>query len=201
MCKIILWLVIVLGLIILPITIYLYLANNNTENRTHPISFCDEVLKKTDLELVDMFEGVPSLVNFSSRPEAKLFRTVITKSAENGPNFAGHFTFISWGCGTSCFQYAIVDSITGNIVIYHENPVVDVLPSFTKNSRVLVFNPKEEFSRFFEGKDLDEILENNANEIAAGRTYFSLEEKEKDHIWLNTLCTEHVLDGININDI
>lgn len=31
------------------------------------------------------------------------------------PNFAGQYIVIQWGCGTECFQYAVVDAKTGQI--------------------------------------------------------------------------------------
>lgn len=32
-----------------------------------------------------------------------------------GPNFAGRYIVVQWGCGTECIQYAIVDAKTGMI--------------------------------------------------------------------------------------
>ena len=43
------------------------------------------------------------------------FRTVIRKGAEHGPNFAGHYTVVIWGCGTSCAQFVIVDALSGRV--------------------------------------------------------------------------------------
>ncbi|MBI3935017.1 MAG: hypothetical protein HY316_10025 [Acidobacteria bacterium] len=33
----------------------------------------------------------------------------------NGPNFAGHYFVVTWGCGTGCLRMAVVDAITGKI--------------------------------------------------------------------------------------
>src|SRR5262249_54869459 len=46
---------------------------------------------------------------------ARMFRTVIRNGAEKGPNFAGHYTIVSWGCGTACVTVAIVDAISGEV--------------------------------------------------------------------------------------
>ena len=43
------------------------------------------------------------------------FRTVIREGAISGPNFAGHFTIVSWGCGTSCSSFVIVNAIDGRV--------------------------------------------------------------------------------------
>jgi hypothetical protein len=41
--------------------------------------------------------------------------TVIRESAARGPNFAGHFRVVDWGCGTSCGVYVIVDERNGKV--------------------------------------------------------------------------------------
>ena len=46
-----------------------------------------------------------------------MFRTVIRNGASQGPNFAGHYTLVMWGCGSSCRQFAIVDALTGTVYI------------------------------------------------------------------------------------
>lgn len=49
--------------------------------------------------------------------EARHYRTVIRLGAAEGPNFAGNFTIVRWGCGAGCIDWAIVDARTGRIVI------------------------------------------------------------------------------------
>jgi len=48
-------------------------------------------------------------------PEARHYRTVIREGVANGPNFAGHFAVVAWGCGSSCSERAIVDTHTGHV--------------------------------------------------------------------------------------
>jgi hypothetical protein len=43
------------------------------------------------------------------------FRAAIREGARKGPNFAGHFTIVSWGCGTGCNSFVIVDAASGQI--------------------------------------------------------------------------------------
>jgi hypothetical protein len=57
----------------------------------------------------------PAKVNLKSHPRASRYRTRIREGAAKGPNFAGHFTIIGWGCGTSCVQWAITDAQTGSV--------------------------------------------------------------------------------------
>jgi hypothetical protein len=50
-----------------------------------------------------------------TRGQARSFRTEIQRQARSGPNFAGNYTFVNWGCGTCCSQFAIVDAISGRV--------------------------------------------------------------------------------------
>jgi hypothetical protein len=62
----------------------------------------------------DIFRGKPATPQINST-EARKYRTRITNGATRGPNFAGHYNIISWGCGTSCGVYVIVDAKTGDV--------------------------------------------------------------------------------------
>lgn len=53
----------------------------------------------------------PKLVTHDQR----MFRTQIRHGAKANVEFAGHYTVPTWGCGTECNQFAIVDSITGAV--------------------------------------------------------------------------------------
>lgn len=75
-----------------------------------------------------VFTGTPASPLFQ-RPEERRYRTAILNGVKKGygvleepggrdrpgPNFAGHYIVIQWGCGTECLQYAIVDARTGRI--------------------------------------------------------------------------------------
>jgi hypothetical protein len=61
------------------------------------------------------FAGPPTAVDLSSHPKAMRFKTAITEGAARGPNFAGHYTFVTWGCGTACQELAIVDAKSGRV--------------------------------------------------------------------------------------
>ena len=62
----------------------------------------------------DTFHGKPAPVVLT-RSEEREYRTMIREGAKDGPNFAGHYTIVQWGCGTECLQAAMVDAITGKI--------------------------------------------------------------------------------------
>ena len=42
---------------------------------------------------------------------------MIRRGAHAGPNFAGSFTLVIWGCGAGCVQAAIVDAATGAVTM------------------------------------------------------------------------------------
>jgi hypothetical protein len=79
---------------------------------------------------------------------ARRFRSVLRAGAATGPNFAGHYTVVTWGCGVACAGLAIVDSATGHAYFpqslrfndYHtvrENPLPEPF-QFRVDSSLLV---------------------------------------------------------------
>ena len=50
-----------------------------------------------------------------SGAEAHRYRTVLRRSDREPPNFAGHFTIVTIGCGTSCARLAVVDRSSGRV--------------------------------------------------------------------------------------
>jgi hypothetical protein len=67
-----------------------------------------------DMPVAEKFNGKPAPVKLSTA-EARRYRTVIREGAREGPNFAGHYTIVTWGCGAGCVQFAIVDAKTGAV--------------------------------------------------------------------------------------
>ena len=62
-----------------------------------------------------VYRGPVAAVDLRSNPNARRFRTVLRQGARSGPNFAGHLTVVTWGCGTSCITIALVDARTGRV--------------------------------------------------------------------------------------
>lgn len=189
---------ILLGLIIGMGTQFIHFnAPASKQNSGESKSICDEILKNQQQEPAIKYDEKPAPVNFSKFPEAKQFKTVINKFAALGPNYAGHFTFISWGCGTSCFQYAITDSKTGDMVTFSNSGTEFLVypPKFSLSSRTLIFNAKESLS-FPEGLTTQNLIEKYGHEIGSERAYFYLHEGEGGNVWLEKLCSENILDGL-----
>lgn len=186
-------------------TIYLpRLFDNNIkstkelQNTTIPVisqSICDEVIKQTELIPVKKYDSKPAKVDFSTNPDAKVFYTTITQQATESANFAGHFNFVSWGCGTNCAGFAVIDSITGKIVDYMPFDEEGNSYSYNVNSRLLVLNPKSDYEKY-NGKTVEEITQNDGFLTDHIRKYYNLVESGDGVISLDKICTENVLDGI-----
>ncbi|HEU0013483.1 MAG TPA: hypothetical protein VFQ45_07350 [Longimicrobium sp.] len=69
----------------------------------------------------DTFTGTPAPVKLESA-RAREFRTMLRQGAAKGPNFAGHYTVVEWGCGSPCHAYAIVDARTGRVAYMADEP-------------------------------------------------------------------------------
>ncbi len=62
----------------------------------------------------------PAPVELKSHPLARRYRTVLRAGARKGPNFAGHYTVVKWGCGSSCVQFAVIDARNGAVFFARE---------------------------------------------------------------------------------
>jgi hypothetical protein len=62
----------------------------------------------------EVYKGPVAVVRLDSR-RARMFRTRLREDSRGGPNFAGRYAVVVWGCGTGCAQMGIVDSKTGRV--------------------------------------------------------------------------------------
>lgn len=157
-------------------------------------TICDIVVQEQQKTNIEAHMGELAPVNFESSPDAKLFRTTITNQVSEGANFAGHYTVVTWGCGTSCRGYAIVDVITGNIVKFEPGnefePVNDF--AYSRDTNILVLNPRTQNT---DSMTIQEILEDGRAYYA--RVYYDLVESTDDTMpSLRKLCTENVYSGL-----
>jgi hypothetical protein len=68
-----------------------------------------------DYPVQEAFSGKPAPVKLD-HPSERLFRTRLIEASRQAPNFAGHFVFAGWGCGSQCAAGAFVDLHTGKIL-------------------------------------------------------------------------------------
>jgi hypothetical protein len=96
-----------------------------------------------DFPVRENFRGKPARLKLTTR-EARMFRTRLRENAEEDVNFAGHYVAATWGCGSACASFAIIDARTGQVYFpsilrlvggfgYSQN-----LIQFRKDSRLLI---------------------------------------------------------------
>lgn len=66
------------------------------------------------------FRAEPRLAAPAAKPDvssgrARRYRTVLRQAAAEGPNFNGHYRVATWGCGTNCIEWAVIDLATGRV--------------------------------------------------------------------------------------
>jgi hypothetical protein len=89
----------------------------------------------------DSFIGRPAAVDFGSDSSARRFQTVLRQQAAAGPNFAGHITVVTWGCGTQCRDHYLVDARSGRVIA---DTLLDFSchePEFHRNSALVIQRP------------------------------------------------------------
>lgn len=98
--------------------------------------------------------GKPAAVDLRSHSKARLFRTMLRLGAEKGPNFAGHYTVATWGCGSSCIMVAVIDALSGRVYIAPFQ--VSTGASFRIDSRLLIAN-ESEVERYLSGEAMLDV--------------------------------------------
>ncbi len=93
--------------------------------------------------------------------QARHYRSAIRSEAGEPANFAGHFRVITWGCGTDCHGFAILDRQTG---VAYTPPGIDYVAGVMGNdeervehyldSRLLVLNGQINDNEKLEAKHL-----------------------------------------------
>lgn len=85
------------------------------------------------------FQGKPAPVDLKSDPQAPMYRTRLREGAKAGPNFAGFYTVVTWGCGTQCASGAVIDARTGKVQFLPEPSDTGGI-EYRLDSRLLVTN-------------------------------------------------------------
>lgn len=108
----------------------------------------------------EIYSGAPAPVVIDTNAQTKQFRTRLTEGAKHGPNFAGTYTVIEWGCGTNCQQVAVVNARTGRVSDWL---TTELGSNYQIDSMLFIKNPgteecsalewcKTEYYRFKKGK-------------------------------------------------
>lgn len=92
-----------------------------------------------DYPVENIYKGKPAPVDLSSNPKARQYRDALRYGAKLGPNFAGHYTVVMWGCGSPCQNFAIINAKTGKV--YMSDITTSFGLSYQINSNLLIVNP------------------------------------------------------------
>jgi len=90
------------------------------------------------------FTGSPAAPDLASAKRAAEYRTVLRRGAAVGPNFAGRYTVVQWGCGSPCKAFAILDAVTGHVWMPKIWAGLGV--SYRRNSDLLIVDGPELWS-------------------------------------------------------
>lgn len=98
------------------------------------VSFNDYLVRK-------MKYGEKVALNFESNKSAVRFKSRITEAYKaDSANFAGHYTFVFWGCGSPCASSVIIDRTTGRV---YDGPGSSLGYKYNVDSRMIIANPPD----------------------------------------------------------
>lgn len=80
-------------------------------------------------------------LDLKSNKDANNFRTRLKEGySSDRSNFAGHYTFVYWGCGSPCQSSLLIDRQTGKI---YDSPGASLGYDFQVDSKMLIVNPPD----------------------------------------------------------
>ncbi len=84
------------------------------------------------------FSGNATFVDLESHPDARTFQSALARAIGTRPDFAGAYTLVQIGCGTSCQAIALVDARDGAVFF---GPTAEAGLDYRADSRLIVVNP------------------------------------------------------------
>jgi hypothetical protein len=89
----------------------------------------------------EIFPGPYVNPDTDNSPTGKRFRSVIQNGYVQKPDFAGHYRVVSWGCGSNCHVFVLVDMKTGKIINAPGPAAIDA--EYYVHSAVFVIDPQD----------------------------------------------------------
>jgi hypothetical protein len=81
-----------------------------------------------------------------SNPTARYYRTWFRSEVAKGPNYAGHYRVVVWGCGTSCAMFAVVNLNTGRVI--QADGFSNISTVYFDDDQKFFSNPKRDYWGF-----------------------------------------------------
>lgn len=94
-----------------------------------------------DFPVKDIYRGASAAVDLNSNPYAREYRTRLRQAAKCSPDFAGRYTVASWGCGSNCQAFMLIDSRTGAVIDGPGKEGADRGADFRLDSALFIENP------------------------------------------------------------
>ncbi|WP_242918319.1 hypothetical protein [Pontibacter liquoris] len=88
----------------------------------------------------ELYHGRLSELNEAGSADARTYRSALREGLKEGVNFAGKYTVVSVGCGTSCQTHYVIDRETGMVL---DKVQSSMGARFNANSRLLIVNPPD----------------------------------------------------------
>ena len=80
-------------------------------------------------------------LDLKSNKDASSFQTRLKEGySSDTANFAGHYSFVYWGCGSPCQSSLVIDRKTGKI---YDSPGASLGYDFRVDSKMLIVNPPD----------------------------------------------------------
>lgn len=112
---------------------------------------------KYPIEITDTFSGTPAPVDLNSAEGAREVAAVLQQAAARGPNFAGHYTVVSWNDSSTYAPrqlFAIIDARTGRV---HMPEIgIDIGLEYRLDSSLLITDPIGQWRKLY-GADPDDL--------------------------------------------
>lgn len=98
----------------------------------------------------DMYRGRLAPLDESSHSDARTYRTAINAALKEDINFAGKYTLVTIGCGTSCQTHYVVDRESGKVLDRLQGSAG---ASYTLDSRLFILNAPDSSLNYAECQD------------------------------------------------
>ncbi len=113
----------------------------NLQGNSHGLIKFEPFISFEDFKVERIIHEKQADIDFKSYDGANHFRTRLKEAYKaDTANFAGHYTFVYWGCGTSCQSSLLIDRLTGRVF---DAPNANLGYEFRIDSRMLVVNPPD----------------------------------------------------------
>ncbi len=88
----------------------------------------------------NLYRGKLAALDENSDKDARAFRTALNEGMKQGVNFAGKYTVVTVGCGTSCQVHYVVDRENGKVL---DKVQSSMGARYSADSRLFIINPTD----------------------------------------------------------